>query len=277
MSYNEIRWNAADETPIFAREWAPETPAAAVVVLIHGLGEHSNRYAQVAADLNAAGFAVVAPDLHGHGLSGGKRGHFPSYDAVMEDIARAFDQASQRFPGLPQFLYGHSLGGNLVLYYTLTRKPKIKGVISSSPGLEPGAPVSAFTMAMAKIMYTLAPSFTLKNGLQLEFLSHDPAVLEKAMKDPNYHPYISARLGLDMLKNGRWIEEQTGTFPIPLLLMQGTGENLVNPAATKRFAAGISGDVTYREWEGWYHELHNEVGREEVLATIITWLRAHLA
>lgn len=277
MILNELSWQTADGVPVFAREWKPEGTARAVVVLIHGLGEHTGRYAHVAAALNAAGYAVISPDLRGHGRSGGKRGHFPSYAVVLDDIQRAFSEASSRYPGLPQFLYGHSLGGALVLLYTLKRKPAIRGVIATSPGLTPGTPPSAAKLAVAKVFNKLLPSLTLNNGLDSANLSHDPAVSRAYNNDPLVHPLISARLGMELITNGSWIQSQAGPFPLPLLLLQGTGDRLVNPGATRRFAAGLTGDVTYKEWDGWYHELHNEVGKEQVIQEMIDWLNKHLA
>jgi len=277
MTLNELNWQTADGIPIFARDWNPDQAARAVVVLIHGLGEHAWRYAHVAAAMNAAGYAIIAPDLRGHGRSGGPRGHFPSYDVVLDDIQRAFSQASSRYPGLPQFLYGHSLGGALVLYNTLKRKPAIRGLIATSPSLAPGIAPNGLKLAAAKIFNTLIPRFTLDNGLDTGNLSRDPAVSTVYLKDPLVHPLISARLGMELITNGVWIQAQSGPFPLPLLLLQGTADHLVNPAATRRFAAGLTGDITYKEWDGWYHELHNEVGKEQVIQVMINWLNQHLA
>jgi alpha-beta hydrolase superfamily lysophospholipase len=275
MPSSEISWQAPDGTAICAREWKPAASARSVVVLIHGLGEHSGRYAHVAEAFNQAGYSVLAPDLRGHGGSGGKRGHFPSYDVVADDIQRTFAEASARYPGLPQFLYGHSLGGALVLYYTLKRQPAIRGVIATSPGLAVGTPVPAAKLAAAKVLNRLTPTLTMGNGLDLGNLSHDPAVQAAYIADPNNHPHISARLGMELIQNGAWIRSFCGTFPLPLLLLQGTADHLVSPSHTRAFASGLAGDVTYKEWDGWYHELHNEVGKEQVIQTMVDWLVAH--
>ena len=209
-----LTWQALDgRLTIFARDWKPEVPAKAVVVLIHGLGEHAGRYAHVAAAMNAAGYAVLAPDLRGHGGSSGKRGHIPSYDIVLDDIQRAFIEAGSRYPGLPQFLYGHSLGGALVLYYTLKRKPAIRGLIATSPGLAPGSPVPALKLTAAKVLNTLVPTLTMNNDLDLGNLSHDPAVQADYIADKTVHPLISARLGMELIRNGIWIQSHTGPFP----------------------------------------------------------------
>ena len=135
MRHIDTNWTSADGLPLVGRCWEPAGEPRAVVCLVHGLGEHSGRYAHVAAALNDAGYAVLACDKRGHGRSGGKRGHTPSYEALMTDIDLLLAQAEQRFPGKPRFLYGHSLGGNEVLNYALRRKPDLAGVVATSPGL----------------------------------------------------------------------------------------------------------------------------------------------
>ena len=276
MPLIETSWQTGDGIPIFARDWQPELPARAVVVMIHGLGDHSGRYAHIAAAMNAAGYAALAPDLRGHGRSGGKRGHFPSYAAVADDIECALKEAANRYPGVPRFLYGHSLGGALVLFTILKRKPAIRGAIVTSPGLAPGMPQPAAKLAAAKVLNVLLPAFTLPNGLDLGNLSHDPAIQAAYFSDPLNHPLISARLGMELITQGAWVCSQKGEFPVPMLLLQGTGDHLVSPAATREFAAGLTGDVTYREWDGWYHELHNEPGKAEVIQTMVDWLNTKM-
>ena len=276
MTASELSISSVDGKQLFTREWKPNRETRAVITLIHGLGEHSGRYDHVAAALNAAGYAVMAPDLRGHGHTEGIRGHIPSYEIAMEDIRCATEEAGRHYPALPQFLYGHSLGGNLVLYYLLTRKPALRGAIVTSPGLAPGTPVTGLKLAAARLMYRVIPAFTMANGLDMTGLSRDPTVSQRAKADPDYHSQVSARLGLDAINQGAWIQNQKGPVPIPLLLMQGSADRVVNLAATRRFAGNITGDVTYKEWDGWFHELHNEPGQAEVFQTIITWLDAKL-
>ena len=143
MQHIEFTQQAPDGIQFYFQGWQPETPPKAVVCLVHGLGEHSGRYAHVAAALNDAGYALLGFDLRGHGKSGGPRGHTPSYETLMDDIGRLLAEAAHRYPGRPQFLYGHSLGGNLVLNYALRRKPGIGGVVATSPARLPHGDPSA--------------------------------------------------------------------------------------------------------------------------------------
>lgn len=256
---------------IFTQEWGVEQPKA-TVLLVHGLGEHSGRYAHVAARLNQAGYTLFGFDLPGHGKSGGPRGHISSNKYFADLISRLLTDASTRHSGLPLFLYGHSLGGNQVLYYTMTCRPHLAGVISTSPGLGTADPVPAWKTIMGKLLYSIAPATPLNNGLKATGLSRDQAIVSSYRRDPLVHSKVSVRLGLDSLNNGTWILANAGSFPsIPLLIMQGSADTVVDPARTRLFATSISGDVTYKEWEGLYHELHNEQ-HPEVLNTMVAWL-----
>ncbi len=111
----------------------------------------------------------------------------------------------------------------------------------------------------------------------LNALSSDPAVIQRVKSDPYYHTRASARLGLDAINQGKWLQTQTGPVPVPLLIMQGSADRVTSLSATRGFAKNITGDVTYREWDGWYHELHNEPGQAEFFKASIAWLDAKLA
>ena len=277
MQQKEFSWKTKDGLNLYAKEWKPEGKIKASIALVHGLGEHVGRYEHVAETLTAAGYAITGFDLRGHGKSDGIRGQAVSYDAIMDDITQNIQNAKDHFPGVPTFLYGHSLGGNLVLYYALTRKSELKGVIATSPGLATPKPLSIGLKFMTKILYRLGPSMKIDNGLDLSGLARDPQVVEKYKADPLVHPFISPRLALDMLNAGDYILAHAAEFPLPLLLMQGTADRLVNPAKTKAFAqAAPFSKITYKEWEGYYHELHNEPEKAEVLKVMLSWLEQEL-
>jgi alpha-beta hydrolase superfamily lysophospholipase len=276
MIRREFQWESNDKISIFAREWRPENEARAAVALVHGLGEHSGRYEYVADKLNRSGYGVVALDHRGHGRTGGIRGHFPSIEIVEDDIERLIQETSGRYPKKPVFLYGHSLGAMLSLYFGFTRKADLTGIIATSPFIAPGTPVPPVKLAFAKILYTLLPAMTLPNGLDMDRLSHDPQIKKGYLEDPLVHSQISARLGIDMLKTGTWLSAQTIQYPYPLFVMQGSDDTLVNPPATRTFAENLKGDVTFRWWPGMYHELHNEIVKEEVLDCILEWIELKL-
>lgn len=271
----EFSWKNPQGHQLFAKDWKPEGEVRGAVALVHGLGEHIGRYRPVAELLNAAGYSVTGFDLPGHGQSEGKRGD-ASYDAIGKEIDHLLQEVHQRYPGKPTFLYGHSLGGALVLYYVLQYRPALCGVVVTSPGLASDTPMPASKIFMARLLARLAPSFTMENGLDLQNLSHDPQIMQAYQQDPLVHPMISARLGIDLLTKGQWIIEHAAEFPAPLLLEQGTDDHLVSPKATAAFAKNVPADkITYKVWDGLYHETHNEQEKAQVIRYMIDWLNQH--
>ncbi len=275
MRHEEHSWKTADGIEVFAQSWAPDAPPRAAVALVHGLGEHSSRYAHVAERLTADGFAVAGFDHRGHGRSGGPRLYAPSYEAVMDDIDRHLADCGSRFPGVSRFLYGHSWGGALVLYHAYNRKANLAGVVASSPGLRSGTPQSGLKVAAGKVFSRIAPTMHFETGFRLEGLTRDEAMLEKARNDPYMQTGVSARLGVDILAKGEWIRAH-GTFPYPLLIMQGTADEYVDPNTNIEFARHLSGKVTLKVWEGCRHELQNETIRDQVIGFISAWLTQRL-
>lgn len=274
MPHIEFTKQSPDNLPFYFQGWLPEGPPSAVVCLVHGLGEHSGRYAHVAEALNAAGYGLLGFDLRGHGRSGGPLGHTPSYDALMDDVGRLLEEAAARYPGLPRFLYGHSLGGNLVLNYALRRKPAIAGVVATSPALRVTNPLPALQVALAKVMNKLKPDMQMANGLALEGLARDPEVIRAYTNDPLVHNKISVRLALEMLQAGEWAMAHAAELPLPLLLVHGTEDILTPAQASEEFAARAPTErCTLKLWAGFYHETHNEPEKAEVLGYMIDWLR----
>ena len=268
----EFTRQTPDNLPIYFQGWQPDHQAKAVICLVHGLGEHSGRYQHVAAALNAADFAVLGFDLRGHGKSGSARGHTPTYDTLMDDIGRLLDEAAACWPGLPRFLYGHSLGGNLVLNYALRRKPAISGVVATSPCIRVANPPPAPQVALAKVINTVRPSFQMANGLALDGLARDPEVITAYTSDPLVHDRISVRLALGMIEAGEWALAHAAEFPVPLLLVHGTADQLTCAPASQEFATRAGAKCTLKLWEGFYHETHNEPEKAEVLGFMIDWL-----
>jgi alpha-beta hydrolase superfamily lysophospholipase len=261
--------------PLFARAWVPETPVQGVVCLVHGLGKHSGRYAPLAARLNAGGFAVLAFDLRGHGRSGGKRGHFVYADA-LDDVARLVGEAQRRFGDAPRFLYGHSLGGNLVLNYVLRRPSEnLRGAIASGPWLRLAFEPPAYKVFLARSVGKLWPTLLQPSGLQPKDLSHDPAVVKAYVEDPLVHDRISAGMFLEAYQAGLWALEHAADLGLPVLLMHGSEDRLTSAEASREFCQRAGGQCTFRLWEGMYHEVHNEVGKEEVYCTVLDWLTRH--
>ncbi len=275
MKHEEHSWTTFDGITVYAQSWAPGTPPRAVVALVHGLGDHSGRYPYMVEGLVAAGFAVSGFDERGHGRTGGPRVHAPSYGALMKDIDSHLEVTRKRFPGMPLFLYGHSHGGAQVLYYGLDRSPALAGIVASSPGIRSGVRQSGLKIAAAKILSRLVPTMRFPLGSPVGGISSDPAWLGTTKNDPLFQEGLSVRLGAQILQAQDYILAHK-SFPVPLLIMQGTEDRHADPGASIAFAKSLPGDVTLKVWEGMRHELHNELRRSEVITFMRQWLEAHL-
>jgi len=274
MSHFETQWQTQDGVAVFAQGWEPETPTIkAVVCLVHGLGEHSSRYPHVAEAFCRAGIALFAADTRGHGRSGGKRGHFPSIEAVNKDIDLLLAQARQRYPGLPLVLYGHSLGGVLVLQYTLNRKPDLKGVIATSAGLRTALEKQPLKIWVAKVLGALLPGLTLASGLDVNALSHDQWVIDAYNNDELNHDKVSLGFGRIMLDVARQTLDHAAEFQLPLLMIHGKADAIAYASGSMEFAAAIPARARLVLVDDGYHELHNEPGKEEMIRKMVEWVR----
>lgn len=275
MKQSEFQLNTSRGDKLFARTWETERNVLGVICLVHGLGEHSGRYNAVAEKFTNAGYSVTSFDQRGHGRTVGKRGCIPSYDAVMDDITCLISDAVEKYPSKPCFLYGHSLGGNLVLNYTLRRQNKLSGVIATSPWLRLASEPSKFVIRSLGILDTVWPSFCQSNGLNAKDLSHNTGVSDSYEKDSYNHDRISARLANSAYNAGLWAIEHAGEFPVPLLIMHGTADRMTSCEGSKEFAARVKTDCTLKLWDDLYHELHNEPEKDRIIAFTIDWINKH--
>ena len=280
MKHFEDKWQDKEGITFFLRGWEPEAGnPKALVVLVHGLGEHTARYAHVGKALARAGYALVGFDLRGHGKSGGPRGHASSLDAYMQDIHQFLSLMEQRFPALPHFLYGHSLGGLLALTYAIQYGAGLKGVIATGPALRSSLQEQKAKVAMVRLLGSLVPAMTLQSGLDAATVSRDVAVVEAYRNDPLVHDNASLGFGKAALTAIDLCFARARDFSAPLLIMHGTGDKINFFSGSEDFARLVSEagrDVTLRLWNDLYHEIHNEPEKEEVLQFMIEWLDKHL-
>jgi len=278
MKSLQANFKATDGTEFLVRGWEPNARPKALVALVHGLGEHAGRYEHVAQALTDAGYALVGFDLRGHGKSGGIRGHFPSLDIVMQDIKGFFVFLTERYPDIPHFLYGHSLGGLLVLSYALKNPRGLRGVIASSAGLRSPIHEQKAKLILAKVLGSLLPTVLLPSELEVAAISRDQNVIDVYNKDPLVHDRISLAFGKTGLSATDYVWNHAGEFSPPLLLMHGTSDRITYSHGSENFAklaAKKNADVTLKLWDGLYHELHNEPEQQQVLRFMIDWLDKH--
>jgi acylglycerol lipase len=276
MQHFEFGWQTEDALRLYAQGWQPETKPKGVVCLVHGLGEHSGRYVHLAAFLNQAGYVLLAFDLRGHGKSEGQRGYAPGYEALLNDIAHLLEEATERYPDRPRFLYGHSLGGNLVINYALRRRPNLAGVIATGTFFRAAFEPPAWKLSLARIMYSLWPTLALSNELDRQALSRDLEVVRAYNDDPLVHDRLTPRLTMDMFQAGLWALEHAAELPLPLLLMHGGADRVCSAQASREFAAQAGHLCTLKIWDGFYHEIHNEPEQGQVFEYLLEWLNGKL-
>lgn len=252
--------------------WLPDTTPKALICLVHGLGEHSGRYRHLADRLVQAGYGLLGFDLRGHGLSQGQRGHAPGLPALMDDISRFLDAVEKGQPATPHFLYGHSMGGTLVINYVLRMHPDMAGVMVTAPFLRPAFKPPSWKLLLGKGMYRLWPALSLPNGIDPSHLSHDPEVVRAYIGDALVHDRLSARLGIEILNAGVWAMEHASEFTLPLLLMGGGADQIVSAEACREFASKVNVPCDFKLWEGCYHEIHNEPEKDAVFDFLLEWL-----
>jgi len=268
---NEFSWKTKGNVNIYAYRWDVED-AKAVICLVHGLGEHLHRYDHMVAYYNEYGYSVMSFDNIGHGKSGGKRGHLPSFQVYMDNVSILLETAEKAYPLLPRFLYGHSMGGNIVLNYALRNNPSIAGLVSSAAWITLEKSPPALLIAVANVLKYIAPSLQQPSDLDPTAISRDEAEVKKYMADPLVHGKISINFGAEMLPAAKWLETYEGPAKVPFLLMHGSADKLTSPEGSVLLAKNLTGDVTHKSWEGLYHEIHNEPEQKEVFDYTINWL-----
>jgi alpha-beta hydrolase superfamily lysophospholipase len=251
---------------------SPGEDTRAVIILVHGLGEHVRRYENWAELFKREKIGFAGVDLPGHGNSYGRRGHIKSCKVLDEMLDILVNTSKRTFPGVPVFIYGHSLGGGIVLNYLLRRNPGIKGAIISSPWLRLSFEPEKYKVVLASIMKNIFPGLIQSSGLVTEHLSRDSAVVEKYKNDPLVHGKISVSLFNIAMNAARYSLAHASELKIPVLIIQGSDDHIVSPEGSRKFARK-SGSAELKIWEECYHELHNESVRDEVFNYIMTWIR----
>ena len=255
------------------RRWPAVGEARGSVLLIHGLGEHSGRYERAGTILAATGLDVVGLDLRGFGGSGGRRGHVDSMETWLDDIQDRLEARRTETAGRPVVLMGHSMGGLVCLSYAESDRRQPDLLILSSPAL--AADLPAWKQSLAKVLGRVVPTISVKNGLDGEVLSRDPAVGVDYVADPlNVHSSTTglARVLLDAQE--RAIRD-VGRVRVPTLVTHGGDDRLV-PTASSEILATVPG-VERRVYPGLRHETLNEPEGPQVAADMAVWIGAHLA
>jgi alpha-beta hydrolase superfamily lysophospholipase len=258
-----------DNTEIFYKYILADKPKASVFI-VHGLGEHLGRYGNVTNTLKEYNLFLL--DLRGHGKSGGKRGHVMRFDEYLDDV----DTLRNEVKGLVQgkkFILGHSMGGLIALRYAIYRPEGISGVVASGPLLGVNVKVPKIKDVIGRLVANLAPGLSMSNEIDTSKLSHDKAVVDAYNNDPLVHSKVSARWYVEMVKAMEDTNANAGRLSMPCLILHGSADALTNPRSSREFfeKAG-SKDKTYKLYEGYYHEVYNEVEKQKPLSDMAEWL-----
>ena len=277
MQHEEFNWKSSDNITHFGQLWKSDSDNnLPVICLVHGMGEHSSRYNEFAKYFTEKGISVISYDQRGHGKSEGKRGHTPSLELLLESIDKLLEKAKEKFPNKPLILYGHSMGGGIVLHYVLKNKPQLFGVIASSPWLKLAFEPPAIKVELGKIVNNFFPSFSQSTELDHTAISRDPDVVEQYMNDSLVHDTISSNMFLSVKEATQWALDHAAVFSLPLLVFHGSEDTITSHQASEDFVAKIEKNATFKLWEGYYHECHNDKGKTDVLNYINAWIEQQI-
>ena len=265
-----------DGLDLYWAHWHSTASPRGTIAIVHGFGEHCGRYGNLIAHLIPLGFEIYGFDLRGHGRSPGPRGHIDTWAQYRNDVRTYLGMIREQNAHLPIFLYGHSMGGLIVLDYALHFPRTIAGVIASGPVLaQPG--VSPILLAISRVVSRLWPSLTLNTGLDATALSRDPDVVQAYIEDPLVHSKASARLGTEISATVEWVHAHARQWQVPLLILHGEADRLSPVEGSRRFFESVVyPDKTLTTYPGGFHEPHNDIQKEQVLDDVTRWLNAHL-
>ena len=277
MKHQEGFFKGVRDANIYFQSWLPESEPKAVLLIVHGLAEHSGRYMNVVNHFVPLGYAVYGIDHIGHGKSDGTRVYVKRFDDYTNTLKVYFDMIHRWQPDKPIFLVGHSMGGLISAVYLLDHQTELTGAVLSGPVVKVPNNITPAILFMGKMLSTLIPRFGLV-GLDANGVSRDPAVVQAYVSDPLVHRgKTTARLAAEMLKAMHYVSGQATKITLPIMIVQGSSDKLVDPAGAQMlYDAVSSADKEIRIYDGFYHEVFNEPEHDEVLRGVEIWLEAHL-
>lgn len=269
---SQSKFGAPDGTRLFRRAWLPRE-ARRVVVLVHGLAEHSGRYEHVAAWLATRECAVHAFDHRGHGRSEGPRGHVGAFSELLDDVEAFLEIVRREHPGLPVALIGHSMGGLVTTALLCERKPDVACAVTSGVPLEVPEHVSPLRQRVARVLRRLAPRLRMAAGLEPDALSRDPEVVRRYVEDPLVFRRVTVSLATELLAAVTRTAGGAFQVQVPMLLLHGESDRLCPARGSRTFHGQLRGPGhRLRVYPQLRHEIFNEPEQEQVLEDLFEWL-----
>jgi alpha-beta hydrolase superfamily lysophospholipase len=277
MKHQEGFFKGLRGANIYFQSWLPESEPKAALLIVHGLAEHSGRYMNVVNHFVPLGYAVYGIDHLGHGKSDGTRVYVERFDDYTNTLKIYFGMIQRWQPDKPIFLVGHSMGGLISAVYLLDHQGELAGAVLSGAAVKVPSNITPGLLLVGKMLSALIPKFGLL-GLDADGVSRDPGVVKAYVNDPLVHTgKTTARLSAEMLKAMEYVGGQAARITLPIMIVQGSADKLVDPAGAQMlYDAVSSADKEIRIYDGLYHEVFNEPEHDKVLRDVEIWLEAHL-
>ncbi len=272
----EGKFKASGNLSLYYQYWSPDGEPKAVLLVAHGLAEHSGRYLNLVNYFVPRGYTVCSFDYQGHGKSEGLRGYVEQFSYYLDDFKSFFDMVRGMYPDAKIFIIGHSMGGTIATTYALHHQDEFDGLILSGAIIKPGASLSPVKIMVARLLSLLLPKMGV-DIIDASTLSRDKAVVDAYVKDPLvYRGKIRARVGAELIKTMQMLPCQVQKLSLPILIMHGSSDRLCNPEGSQMLYERVgSRDKTLKLYKDFYHEIFNEPGREQVFTDMESWLTRH--
>ncbi len=265
----------SEDISLFYRYWEGQADKP-VLLFVHGLGEHSGRYLNPVNFFSQRGYTIYAYDHRGHGRSSGHRAYAERFARFVGDLERVITFVKRQEGNKPIFLVGHSFGGQVVLTYGAMRDTGVAGIIASSPNLRLAMQVPWLKKRAALALSYVTPTLAMDSGLSAQMISRDPEVVEAYDKDPLVNHALTVRLGAEMLSNQEKMPQYAKGFTLPCLLQHGEADQISDVEGTKAFYQSCSSqDKAFKAYPENYHELFNDLDKQEVFSDMDGWLKQH--
>jgi len=277
MKHKEGRFKGLKNFSLYYQCWLPDGKPKAVLLVAHGLAEHSGRYKNLVNYFVPKGYAVYSFDYRGHGRSEGMRSYVDRFSDYLADFKTFFDIVRKAHKDAKIFLVGHSLGATIAIPYAVERQQELAGMITSGASLVASPTVSPALIAIAGVLSALLPKMGV-TVLDASTISRDKAVVDAYVNDPLvFRGKIPARTGAELVKMWKTLPEQMPEIKLPILIMHGSVDRLCDPAGSKLLYERVgSKDKTLKLYDGFYHEIYNEPEHKKVMADVEAWLKKHL-
>lgn len=264
-----------DGTELFTRSWPIEDSAASIAI-VHGYGEHSGRYDHVAARFNSEGYSVYSYDQRAHGKSPGTMGYIPSFQTHVDDCAGFIEHIVETIGGMPEFVFGHSMGALVSALYVEQHQPALSGLILSSGAFKVADDVAPLMQRLSAALSVVLPKLPV-HQVDPAGLSHKAEVVSAYESDPLvYHGKIQARTGYQMMTSIAAAQEHASDIQVPVLLLHGTEDSIADPDGSRIMHERIgAADKTLKRYDGGYHEVFNDDAEQPFLDDVVAWLAEH--